>query len=308
MMISSFLFKQKAKNALRGNWQTALLVTFFSTIFVTVADVLQQVSLNAVNSVMNSLSYALNTLPQTGEITSQQSAEVMQLYSRLFAALDSIPDVTWIAMIAANVLSILLTPVLTIGCNRYFICRNLGEELGFREGLLGRMRSWGKAMWLYILMGVKVFLWSLLFIIPGIIAGLRYSMAPYYLAEDPTLTARQAIAKSKEVMKDKKMSYFMLQLSFVALSIMISFAQMLLGGLLGTVLMLVAAQFMSLALSTYMNASYAAFYCSISRPSGMDDLLNAMRSRMREAGMSEEDINSFDEYQKQDDNNNDTIN
>lgn len=302
MMISSFLFKQKARASLKGNWQTALLVVFFSTIFVTIADVLQNVTLMDVNSVLNSLSLALGSMPQAGEVSSRQAAEVSQLYGLLFDALQSIPQAAWIGMILANVASILFTPVLSVSANRYFICRNQGEEIGLKEGLLGRMRIWGKVMWLYILMIVKVFLWSLLFIIPGIIASLRYSMAPYYLAEHPELKAREAIAKSKEVMKNKKLSYFMLQLSFVALSILISFVQMLLGGLLGTVLTLVAAQFMSLALSTYMSASYAAFYCALSRPEGMDDLMNVMRSRMREAGMSEEDIHGFGYGEKPDDN------
>lgn len=301
-MISSFFFKQKARAALKGNWQTALLVAFFSTIFVTIADVLQRVSLVDVNNVINSLSLTLGSLPQTGEVSSRQAAEVSQLYSHLFAALNRIPDTAWIGMLVANVLSIVFTPVMAISANLYFICRNQGKEIGLKKGLFSHVRIWGKVMWMNILIIVKVFLWSLLFVIPGILAALRYSMAPYYLAEHPEMKAREAIAKSKEVMKNKKLSYFMLQLSFVALSILISFAQMLLGGLLGTVLTLVAAQFMSLALNTYMSASYAAFYCAISRPEGMDDLMNVMRSRMREAGMSEEDIHSFGYGEKPDDN------
>ena len=71
---------------------------------------------------------------------------------------------------------------------------------------------------------------------------------------------------------------------------------MLLSGMLGAVLTLVAAQFMSLVLSTYMNASYAAFYCSVSKPGGAEDLLNAMRTKMREMGMSDEEIQKWVDY------------
>ena len=290
MMISSFLFKQKARQALRGNWQTALVVTFFAGIFATLAEVLQSVTLADVQRVMSSLNAALSVLPEGASLTNQQTLEITDLYRRLFAAIDSVPQSMWILLIAANVLSILLSPALNLSMNRYFICRMAGEELGVREGLLSRLRIWLKALWLNIVIFVKVFLWSLLFIVPGFVAALRYSMAPYFMADDPNLSAKEAIAKSKEVMKDKKFSFFMLMVSFVGWSLLLSAAQMLLSGMLGAVLTLVAAQFMSLVLSTYMNASYAAFYCSVSKPGGAEDLLNAMRTKMREMGMSDEEI------------------
>lgn len=288
-MMASFFFKHKAREALRGNWQTALVVTFFAGIFTTVAQVLQTVTMADVERVMNSILYAASTLPQ-GEVTMEQAQQVLDLYERLLAAVNGIPTAMYIALLAVNVLALVLTPVLTVSCNRYFIRLNTGEDVGVHSGLLGRMSIWLRALWLYFVMGVKIFLWSLLFFIPGIVAALRYSMAPYFMADDPNLTAKQAIQKSKAVMKDKKFSYFMLQLSFVGWSLLITMAQMLLGGMIGTVLTLVAAQFMSLALSVYMNASCAAFYRAASHPDGMGELYTVMRRRMQQAGLSDSDI------------------
>ena len=290
MMINSFLFKQKARQALRGNWQTALVVTFFAGVFATLAEVLQSVTLDDVRSVMGSLTAALGAIPEGASLTSRQALEVSDLYRRLFSAVDSIPKTMWLMLIGANVLSILLTPALSLSCSRYFICRMDGEELGVKEGLLSRLRIWLKALWLYALMFIKIFLWSLLFVIPGFVAALRYSMAPYFMAEDPSLSAKQAIEKSKAVMKDKKFSFFMLMISFIGWSLLIDLVQMLLAGMLGAVLTLVLAQFMSLMLSAYMNASYAAFYCANTRVGGMEDLLSAMRMRMKQMGMSDQQI------------------
>jgi len=301
MMIGSFLFKQKARQSLKGNWQTALVVTFFAGVFATLADVLQSVTLADVQGVMNSLSAALSALPQDGSMTNQQSVEVVDLYRRLFAAVDSIPQFMWIMLIGVNVLSILFTPVLALSCNRYFIRRIGGEDPSVKEGLLGCMRIWLKALWLQIVMTVKIFLWSLLFVVPGIIAALRYSMAPYYMAEDPTLKAGQAIAKSKETMKDKKFSYFMLMASFIGLSLLVTLAQLLLQGLVGAVITLVVVQFASLAVSTYMNASSAAFYCAVTKVGGVNELLDAMRMKMREMGMDDSDIHEAG-FAPQDDN------
>ena len=67
---------------------------------------------------------------------------------------------------------------------------------------------------------------------------------------------------------------------------------LLMGGMLGAVLMMVAAQFMSLALSVYINASCAAFYRAVSHPDGMGELYTTMRNRMKQAGMSDRDINA----------------
>ena len=61
---------------------------------------------------------------------------------------------------------------------------------------------------------VFTLLWSLLFIIPGIVAAYSYSMAPYILADKPELTGGEAIAESKRVMKGRKMKLFLLDLSY----------------------------------------------------------------------------------------------
>lgn len=63
--------------------------------------------------------------------------------------------------------------------------------------------------------GLFIFLWSLLFVIPGIIATYSYSMTAYILCENPEMTAREAIKKSKELMKGNRWRLFCLELSFM---------------------------------------------------------------------------------------------
>ena len=73
----------------------------------------------------------------------------------------------------------------------------------------------GKSIWLTILIGVFTFLWTLLLYIPGIIKGLSYSMAFYILAENPNMTAREALNESKRITNGHKMDLFVLGLSFI---------------------------------------------------------------------------------------------
>ena len=81
--------------------------------------------------------------------------------------------------------------------------------------LFSRFSVFGRALGLRLLMALKIFLWSLLFIVPGIVAAYRYAMAPYLLAENPDLTAQEAIERSKEMMAGNKGRLFCLQFSFI---------------------------------------------------------------------------------------------
>lgn len=96
--------------------------------------------------------------------------------------------------------------------------------------------------------GLYTFLWSLLFIIPGIIAAYSYAMTGYILAEDPELTAGEAISRSKEMMSGNRFRLFCLQFSFIGWEIL---SALTLG--IG-----------NLWLRPYKQAAVAAFYREIS--------------------------------------------
>ncbi len=83
------------------------------------------------------------------------------------------------------------------------------------ETLFSRFSIFGNALVLRLLMLLKILLWTLLLIIPGIVAAYRYAMAPYLLAEHPELSATEAIEQSKIMMSGNKGRLFCLQLSFI---------------------------------------------------------------------------------------------
>lgn len=66
-----------------------------------------------------------------------------------------------------------------------------------------------------LLVAIYTLLWTLLLIVPGIIAGLSYSMAFFILSDNPNIGPNEAIGKSKEMMRGHKMELFLLQLSFI---------------------------------------------------------------------------------------------
>ena len=88
----------------------------------------------------------------------------------------------------------------------------------------------------------------MLFIIPGIIASYSYAMTDYILAENPELTAKEAIERSKDMMEGNRWRLFCLEISFVGWGI----------------LSLLTLGIGSLWLTPYMEASMAAFYREVS--------------------------------------------
>lgn len=87
-------------------------------------------------------------------------------------------------------------------------------------------------------------LWTLVFIIPGIIASYSYAMTPFLMAEDPALRPSEAIRLSKDMMNGHKGELFALDLSFIGWGI----------------LSVLSLNIGNLWLNPYRNAAYAAFY------------------------------------------------
>ena len=79
----------------------------------------------------------------------------------------------------------------------------------------GFKRSFVNSFIAILLTRIFTMLWSLLFIIPGIIKAYAYSMTPYIIADNPEIDAMKAIEMSQEMMKAHKMELFFLHLSFI---------------------------------------------------------------------------------------------
>jgi len=97
------------------------------------------------------------------------------------------------------------------------ISRNQDAKL---EQIFQGFNNFGTSTGAYLLMLLFTFLWTLLLIIPGIIAVLSYSMTFYILADDNSIGAMEAIDKSKKMMDGYKWKYFCLGLRFIGWSLL----------------------------------------------------------------------------------------
>ena len=110
---------------------------------------------------------------------------------------------------------IVLTGPLQYGLADYTLRAVRKEEKDTGTLFTGFSTVFGKSLLVYLLSTIFVALWSLLFVIPGIIKAFSYSMAMFILKENPELGPNDAITKSRELMKGHKWELFVLGLSFI---------------------------------------------------------------------------------------------
>lgn len=122
-----------------------------------------------------------------------------------------------ISALSATVIgSLIASGLVSIGVAAYFLMRVRGGEAnnfaciidGAKVDIVGNILTG-------ILHSLFITLWSMLFVIPGIIKACSYSMTFFIKLEHPEYTANQAITESRKMMKGHKMQYFLLQLSFI---------------------------------------------------------------------------------------------
>ena len=111
--------------------------------------------------------------------------------------------------------NVLISGPLTLGLSYYFLELFRGsEELGTGSFTKGFSNMWNAVM-LFCICALRILLWSFLFVVPGIIAAIRYSQAFFILADDPSLKPYECIERSKAMMLGNKGHFFRLELSFL---------------------------------------------------------------------------------------------
>lgn len=134
---------------------------------------------------------------------------------------SDVPGYVW-AIVAAVIIAVIVIAValsvfllnpLRVGCRRYYLVNHFVpaelDELGFafKNNYKNNVKT-------IFLMDLYTFLWSLLFVIPGIIKSYEYRMIPYIIAENPNIDTKDAFLISKQMMTGNKWDAFVLDLSF----------------------------------------------------------------------------------------------
>lgn len=100
------------------------------------------------------------------------------------------------------------------GC--YFFMRARQYDADFMDLFKGFTNgSYFHTIGVLLVRQIYVFLWSLLFLIPGIIKSYEYYFVPYIIMENPNITRQRAFELSKGMTKGYKWNIFLLEMSFL---------------------------------------------------------------------------------------------
>lgn len=176
-----------------------------------------------IGSVSAAISWIAQAVIVTLQSFSQELSQNPGMYSSLLVSIVIVIGIlTMVFRILGTLLQIFLFYPLEVGGQNFYISNRVENASlktigkGFSVDYLNVV----KTMFLRILFTA---LWTLLFIIPGIIKSYEYRMIPYILADNPHISSKEAFRQSKEMMKGQKWKAFVLDLSFLGWEILSCF-------------------------------------------------------------------------------------
>ena len=214
-------YRRIARNRLQENWPLSIGVAALACILgglITGSSFIPQFSFRIDGQDITSIQDLLNLL-------STNSRSVFGLGSALGLA------------------QFIIGGTIELGFAKYLLKQH--DRANFElQDLFSQFGRFGQGFAQKFLRGLYVALWSLLFVIPGIVKGYAYAMTPFIMAENPDMSASEAIAVSIELMDGHKSELFTLDLTFLGWSLLAA----------------LTLNIGNLALNPYKNAARAAFY------------------------------------------------
>lgn len=208
-----------AREKLRGNWGKSVLAGFIASILGGLIVGGGSINLNMFDDIIEKL-----------------PAEFLSILLTLVVSVSLI-----------GIVNFIIGGTIQLGYARFLLNQHDDQEYWISD-LFSQFHRFGTGFAQAFLMNLYIILWTLLFIIPGLVKAYSYAMTPFILADHPELTASEAITASKKLMDGHKGELFVLGLSFIGWEILV----------------LVTFGIAGFWVTPYMNAAYAAFYRQIS--------------------------------------------
>ncbi len=234
-------FRRQAKEALRGKWFIALIAGIIASLLG---------GLNGMGSAGVSFGGSSSSEGGSGTVVPPAGGGDVNVSDEMLEILGIFFIILGVVAVVAAIMSIvylIIGGAVGIGYSNF----NL-DIIDGREARIGTLfdsfGQWKTGFVARLLSSIYVTFWSMLFLIPGVIASYSYSMMHFVMAENPDMSANEAIRESKRLMKGNKWRFFCLQLSFIGWELLAIFFTAGIG-LLWVV--------------PYQQAAYAAFYRDI---------------------------------------------
>ena len=193
-MLNSKELRVKAWNSLKGKYWMAFVVTLVMGVLTSFGSSMISSSQNIMNAV--------------GMVDPEQMDSTMAIGALV------VSGISLVICLIGMAISVFVGNAAEVGLANYYI-KNTDSKPAFADAFYGFKVKYGRNIGTLLLMGIKIALWSLLLVIPGIIKTYEYAMIPYILADDAEISSKEAFKKSKAMMNGNKWRLFKLNFSFI---------------------------------------------------------------------------------------------
>ena len=225
-MLKSKELRAKAWRSLKGKYWMAFVVVLVLGVLVSIGS--------------NLVTCSQNMTELLGMVDPSEMDSTMELGAAVISGVASVFGVVGFFV------SVFVGHAATVGLSHYFI-KNTDSKPCFADAFSGFKVKYLRNVGTLFLANIKTALWTLLFVVPGIIKIFEYAIIPYILADDAGISSKEAFKKARAMMKGNKWRLFKLSFSFIGWGILCALT---LG--IGT-----------LFLMPYINAATAEFYVEL---------------------------------------------
>ena len=194
------LLKMNAKQVLRNNYWMALLVAFVASLLA-----------GGSSNIGPTLTFNYTTGSDHYNYQYGYDRAVLPYFGAVAAAAFGF---VLIAMVVGVLFSVFVSNPVTVGKCRYFMESRVGNAPFSSLFSAFGDPAYRNVVKVMFMKNLFIFLWSLLFVIPGIYKAYQYRMVDYLMAENPYMTYQRALELSRQMTDGEKFNIFILELSF----------------------------------------------------------------------------------------------
>lgn len=225
--------KEKAKAALTRNYWKAILVSALLIIlgdgvvsaasFGGSADSYDEEQIQEIGTEMEGATFNVENVADTAQrLTEAELEDIEDTFNQInesgvavYVAFFSVIFIFVIIIIAvAFIINFFVANPARVGAAR-FMLKSTDDKGNISELGYAFDHGYKNTVKTEFICTLQIFLWSLLFIIPGIYKHYQYYLVDYILAENPGMQSREVLELSKNMMNGHKWKTFVLDLSFI---------------------------------------------------------------------------------------------
>lgn len=199
-MLNRTAVKLNTRARMRGYLGNAILVSLIATLL---------------GVTRTTIKFNFSTYTDDGQSYSVLPTYMQRFLKEYFPAVAAVIAGLAVVLIASWLLyTVFFSNVLRVGRAGWFMRYSRGEYPGVGQ-MFASFRIYNPSMVSMLLVDVYTFLWTLLFIIPGIVKAYAYRLVPYIIYENPSLPPAEALRISEQIMRGRKGELFIFDLSFI---------------------------------------------------------------------------------------------